>query len=568
MYVFHSSITIVHTRRSRMQQKRNISRRDFLRISTMATAGTWLAACAPAASPAPGEAPAAEATAPVAADVPQVIRRRVPNPLTNVWPNRAGGEDREAVYFAYSPPYWLTADGGTEPGFALSHDVSDDFMTWTLNIDPEAVFSNGKPITADAVKKCWEWGLRPENEATWGGSHLVLRPIKGTTAIFEGNALEAEGLIAVDERTLRIEFHSTPYGWEQALTAHYLGVFDAEAAEEDRESFLTKPVTSGPYVITLDPNTGEATLVRNTNWWRTPPNIERIENPVIQDEEAAFIAFDNGEIDMLMAWLGSAGPALERWPDLVHMMEPSPGMWYMGFNSEAEPTDDIWVRRALLHSIDRHTALAAIAPDAFRVVDSILNDPFTCFNPDLGIPYDPDRAREELAQSRYGSGANVPQIRAYYPAGRPVFGDILTFFQDQWRRELGIEVQVQEHTGPIPADWHIDRASFGATIADESYYLSAFGRYDGSLKVARNIGTTDEIDALLREADSMLPAQQAQRCENYQEAERLLIDNASIIPMVSTINYWVIQPWVTWDQARLVWPYPVNWTNWMITEQR
>jgi ABC-type oligopeptide transport system substrate-binding subunit len=182
----------------------------------------------------------------------------------------------------------------------------------------------------------------------------------------------------------------------------------------------------------------------------------------------------------------------------------------------------------------------------------------------MTIPYDPDLAREELAQSRYGTGSAVPPIRAYYPAGRPVFGDILAYFQDAWRRELEIEVQVQEYTGDIPEDWHISRASFGATIADESYYLSSFGRTDGSLVTSLNYSTTPEIDALLRQADEMPPSQQAERCVNYQEAEALLIDNASLIPMVSTINYWVIQPWITWDQARLVWPYPVNWTTWKV----
>jgi ABC-type transport system substrate-binding protein len=491
----------------------------------------------------------------------------VPNPLINIWPNQAGSEDREAVYFAYAPPYWLTPDGGTTPGFALTHEVSEDSLTWTLHIDPEAVFSNGKPITATAVKKCWEWGLRPENEAPWGGSHLVLDPIKGTTLIFEGTATEAEGLVVVDDQTLRLDFETTPFGWEQALSAHYLGVFDAEAAEEDRESFLTNPVTSGPYLITLDASTGEATLVRNPNWWREPALIERIENPVIQDEEAAFIAFDNGEIDMLMAWLGSAGPALERWPDLIHEIEAGPGVWYLGFNAAVEPTDDVFVRRALLHSIDRHTALAAIAPDAFKVVDSLITAPFPCVNPDMTIPYDPELAREELAQSRYGNGASVPPIRAYYPAGRPVFGDILAYFQDQWRQELGIEVQVQEYTGTVPEDWHINRASFGATIADESYYLTAFGRHDGSLVTTFHFATTDEIDALIEEANNMLPSQQAERCELYQQAEGLLLDDATVIPMVTTVNYWVIQPWVTWEQARLVWPYPVNWSDWTITAQ-
>src|SRR5690606_911714 len=134
----------------------------------------------------------------------------------------------------------------------LSHEVSEDALTWVLHIDPAATFSNGKQITAEAGKKCWEWGLRPENEATFGGSYLVVRPVQGTTAIFEGTATEAEGLVVVDDLTLQINFESTPFGWEQALSSHYLGVFDAEAAEEDRETFLTNPVTSGPYLITLD----------------------------------------------------------------------------------------------------------------------------------------------------------------------------------------------------------------------------------------------------------------------------------------------------------------------------
>ena len=351
-----------------------------------------------------------------------------------------------AVYSAFAPPYWLAPDGGIEPGFALSHDVSEDGLTWTLHIDPAAVFSNGKPITAEAVKRSWEWGLLPENAVAWGGSYLLLKPVKGTTAIWEGEGAvtEAEGLVVVDDHTLNIVFENTPYGWEGALSQHYLGVFDVEAAEADRDSFLTDPVTSGKYTIHLDPDTGVATLERNPNWWRDPPNIERIEHVVIPDEEAAFIAFDNNEFDLLMAWLGSAGPATERWPDLKHLVEPSLGMWYFGFYNGQEPMDDVWLRRALLHSIDRHGALEAIAPAAFTVVDQIVGEGFPCRNADLTIPYDPDLAREELAKSRYGSGENVPPIKAYYYAGRPVFGDVLTFFQDQWRRELGVEVEVQE----------------------------------------------------------------------------------------------------------------------------
>lgn len=547
-----------------MQNK--LTRRKFLQTTTTAAAGIALVACTPAAAPASVGAPAAEGGATGAADaVEQVLRMRVPNPFTNVWPNRAGGEDRLAMYSAYAPPYWLTPDGGTKPGFALSHEISEDGLTWTLNIDPEAVFSNGNPITAKAVKRCWEWGLLTENAVSWGGSYLLLKPVKGAPAVWEGEGAvtDVEGLVIVDDHTLQIEFDTLPYGWEGALSQHYLGVYDVEAAEADRDAFLTDPITSGPYTVSLDPDTGVAVLDRNPNWWREAPSLDRIEHVVLNDEEAAFIAFDNGEFDMLRAWLGSAGPATERWPDLKHLIEPGTGMWYFGFYNDKEPLDDIWVRRALLHAIDRHTALEAIAPAAFTVVDQIVGEGFPCKNDELAIAYDLELAREELAKSRYGSGENVPPIKAYYYAGRPVFGDVLAYFQDVWRRELGIEVEVQEWQGDYPDDIHIGRLSYGPPIPDESYYLSSWGRLDGNLN-ASMATATEETDALLREADSLPLSAQEERCALYQQAEEILIDEARLIPLVSTTQWWIIQPWVQWDEARFMWPYALGWEDFRI----
>jgi len=495
--------------------------------------------------------------------VPQVLRRRVPGPMSNVWPNRAGGEDRMAVMTAYAPPYWPTPDRGRKLGYALSHEWADDGMSVTIHIDPEAVFSNGKPITAQAVKKWYEWAVVPDHAPTWGGSYLVLKPIKGVEAIWEEGAAEAEGLVAVDDHTLRIEFGPTPFGWDAVLDSHYLGVSDAEAAEEDLEKFTTDPVTSGPYLIHLDVDTGEVTLDRNPNWWREPPNMEKIIHVVIPDEEAAFIAFDNGEFDMLMAWLGSAGPATERWPDYAHLVEPRGGQWYFSLNCTVEPTDDVWVRRALLHAIDRHSAVEAIAPAAFSPIDSVLTSFFPCFDPDVTIPYDPDLAREELAKSSYGSADKVPQIRAYYYAGRPVFGDLMTYFQDQWKKELGLEVSVQEWQGAYPDDWNIGRKSFGASIPDESYYLSSWMRLDGTAHGDEHCAT-EETDALCQEADSLPLAAQEERCKLYRQAEDLWLDQARMMPMVETTTYWIIQPWIKWDEAWIVWPYLHDWAEWTV----
>ena len=114
-----------------------------------------------------------------------------------------------------------------------------------------------------------------------------------------------------------------------------------------------------------------------------------------------------------------------------------------------------------------------------------------------------------------------------------------------------------------PEDVNIGRLSFGAPIADESYYLSSWGRLDGNLNQAQNTAT-EETDALLREADALPISEQERRCELYQEAEQILIEEARIIPLVSTTTWWIIQPHVKWDEARIVWPYLLDWSEWRV----
>jgi len=478
--------------------------------------------------------------------VPQVLRIRVPNPITNVMPHLVGGEDSYITSYSFSPPYWKTPGGKTKPGFALSHEWRQDGLQVTLHLDPKAVFSNGKPITAKAVKKCWEFGLQPEHQNQYGNAYSMLSAVQGVDDVFSGKAKEAAGFVAKDDQTLIINFNSPPYGFDDLMSFVWLGVYDADEAEKNYDQFKLTPVTSGPYVAKLNPETGVATAELNPNWWGPKPNITKIETVVINDDTAALIAFANREFDILNVYLGIIERFLPQWPkDQLIEGGQAAGQWSLAFNCTLPPTDDPWVRRALLHSIDRHAAVASLAPNTFAPVDTLCVPGFPCYdakNASSLTTYDLALAKQELAKSKYAT--SMPPITAYYSSGRAIFGDFLALFQDQWRKGLGVEVAIKGYSGQVPADANIKRVSFGALVADEKYYVSEFGRPKGSMSVSFGKCGNDELEAILAKADTLPVTQQAERCTLYNEAEKKYMEDAMIIPLVMSRGYMAWQPYV------------------------
>ena len=100
-------------------------------------------------------------------------------------------------WWVFMPPF-VYAPGADEDyakaqlreGFARAYDVSDDSKTYTIHINPEAVFTNGKPVTAADVKQAWEFGAWPANQVTWGGILRALRQVEGIDEVEAGTNLK------------------------------------------------------------------------------------------------------------------------------------------------------------------------------------------------------------------------------------------------------------------------------------------------------------------------------------------------------------------------------------------
>jgi ABC-type oligopeptide transport system substrate-binding subunit len=290
----------------------------------------------------------------------QIVRRLERAKKTAIAPNKEGGAGRDWVRVVWLAPLHLQADGSLVPALALSVDVSADGTEYTLHLDPKAVFSNGKPITAQAVKECWEWGAKAENEPSWGGSFLILKNVEGMDAVNKGESDDASGLIVVDDHTLKIKLTQRVIKFKEMLASYMLGVFDASDPVDDL-NYWKKPAVSGPYQIEWDPDTGAVDLTPNPKWWRKPPIIQKVEFRIVADPQARLIAYDNNEVDILKDTGDLLTQIMTQYKEQAVRI-PALGFFYLGVNSQLEPTDDVHLRRALLLAVDRRGIMKSLFP--------------------------------------------------------------------------------------------------------------------------------------------------------------------------------------------------------------
>lgn len=159
--------------------------------------------------------------------------------------------------------------------------------------------------------------------------------------------------------------------------------------------------------------------------------------------------------------------------------------------------------------------------------------------------FDPDGARAALAASGYGAGAELPPITLAVSPTSPT-RPIVEGMQQMWQDILGIQPAVLPQTSGVSA------AELGAQAQEFGPFPLYSGPGDDLIWTYRannllfsGVGRNDdEVEALLQEAESLPPGQDAARGELYRQAEDLIMDRAYFIPLNYYEWWYLVQPWV------------------------
>ena len=294
----------------------------------------------------------------------------------------------------FDPLVWINDDLELEPALAESWTVSDDGLRYTFKLREDVVFHNGEPFNADAVVFSWEVQKQPENN------------------YFNYYERAAE-VNKIDEYTVELVAPKASALFLGLTGAIWFFVPPEYYSEVGLTGFGQAPIGTGPFMLTEWAKGDRIVLDRNPNYWREGyPKLDRIIFRPITESSTRAAAIQTGEVDIVSRLTADEAAQLEG-VDGVNVIEYSTNrVYYIAFNNltsgVGQPTEDPRVRRALNHAVDVEGIIGALfngkgvgATGLMTADDFGYNDALAPYS------YDPERARELLADAGYPDGFDI-----------------------------------------------------------------------------------------------------------------------------------------------------------------
>lgn len=386
----------------------------------------------------------------------------------------------------------------------------DDPTTATTKLRPGVTFQDGTAFDAAAVKSVIDW-IRDPASGTWSASWL--KPL--------------DSVEVVDDLTLRWRF-KTPWASFPGVISNVPGYMISPAALKGGMTD-THPVGTGPYLLDEASPGNFVRVKRNPNWWFAKasgnpdmPYFDGIVVTIIPDPAVRLANLRAGKIDLLLGVDKSQYAGIKNDPELAVYVQPANSLNALRFNCTKGVCQDVRVRQAISHAIDRRALIAGTQFGLARLASCMFPEDHWAHNPDLKpVSFDPDLAKSLLKQAGHGGGLTV---RGYYnntANGQTEAEAIKSMLADvgvTWDVELLAPVA---ETAPLKnADY--DLAEGGWTyIYDPDLIATGLYMPDGGFNYGRS---HDEAAIKLIEAGRQ-EIDPVKRQQIYWQLEKVLYDN-------------------------------------------
>ncbi|MEV0297516.1 ABC transporter substrate-binding protein [Nocardia sp. NPDC050710] len=306
------------------------------------------------------------------------------------------------------------------PGIASSWEFAGpEKLTFTVKIRPGMTFHDGTPVDADAVKASMQHCL---------GTGLV--PVPSIT-----------GIDVVSADTVSIRLNKPTSGMPGYLSSRLGFIVSPTALKQHGDNFANHPVGAGPYEFTRAVPNSEYSFARFAGYRPVSdpaPKAAGIDIKIVTSDTAMTNALTSGTADYAFGIGESATPPLERNPDITLERTPQLGFTAIVINTKNSPVNNPKVRLAMEYALDRKAIANAVLNSNTGTPAWSLYPPGTTFHDpqsDNAWPYNPDKARQLLAEAGYPNGLTIRGISAALPP----FSTNAVVVSEQWKK-VGIDV--------------------------------------------------------------------------------------------------------------------------------
>ncbi|MEZ5673889.1 peptide/nickel transport system substrate-binding protein [Thalassovita litoralis] len=350
----------------------------------------------------------------------------------------------------------FASDGAVIPGLAESWDISEDGKTYTFHLRNGVKFHDGTAMDAEDVKFSLD-RARAEDSAN------------AQKALFKG----IEAVEVVDPATVKVTL-SAPNGsflfnmaWGDAVIV----------APESIENIKTKPVGTGAFQFSNWVQGDKIDLTKNADYWGTPAKLDKVTFKFISDPTAAFAAVMAQDVDAFAGFPAPENlPQFEADPRFQVLVGSTEGETILAMNNKQPPFDNVKVREAVAHAIDRQ----AIIDGAMFGYGTPIGTHFAPHNPDYedltGLSgYDPELSKKLLAEAGFADGFKTT-LKLPPPSYARRGGEIIA----AQLRAVGIETEISNLEWAQWLEQAFRGKDFGLTIVShtEPFDIGIYARPD------------------------------------------------------------------------------------------
>jgi peptide/nickel transport system substrate-binding protein len=350
------------------------------------------------------------ATFPNSIDRPQAAERNASNVSQQMWDSLL----------------WVNEEGELEPALAERYEISEDGTEYTFYLRDDVVFHNGEPFNADSVVLTWERAANADYEYSYYFTN-------------------AESVEKIDDYTVKVTTPE-PDSTFLRLMADYWAMIPPQYYEEvGEEGFVENPVGTGPFMFVEWVKGDHITMEANPNYWREGlPKVQNLVFRPIPESATRVAAIQTGEVDVVGRLSSEEAQSLLGAPNVKVIRYPSTRIYYIAFNNlttgVGQPTEDPLVRQAMNYAVDVDAIVDALFDGFGQRATGYVADGEMGFGVVEPFAYDPDKARELLAEAGYPDGFEMDFA---CPAGAYIFFEQVCEAVQGYLLEVGIETNLE-----------------------------------------------------------------------------------------------------------------------------
>ncbi len=470
----------------------------------------------------------------------QTFTYRILDQITTMDPGMAEDvSSGEIIRDLFEGLYNQDGDGNVVPGVALSHTVSEDGLTYTFTLRPEAMWSNGDPVVAADFVYGWRRAASPELASPYSW-YISLMGVENADAVIAGEMpTDALGITAIDDHTLEVRITTPKPYFPQMMTMYTTFPVNQKAVEANPDSWLEPGnlVGNGAYVLTENIPAERTTRERNPLYWDNANTvIEKVVSLVINDENQALTRYLAGELDKTEVPTGQFPRLREEHPTEAVSFPLLCSYYYnVNMTETGNPAlQDIRVRQALSLAIDRDVVVNNVLAGGQVAAYTLTHWATAGFEvPEVEVAAltQADRnamAQALMAEAGYGTGGEPLTIDILYNTS-DAHQTLAVAISQMWKQTLGIETTLTNMEWQTFLDargsqnYELGRAGWCGDYNEASTFLdimsSASGYNDSKY-------SNPAYDALMEEAKTA-----ADPLSLYQQAEALIVADLPLIPI-------------------------------------